>query len=99
MKTYIIIAIFYAITGLTAIFWYAKYQLKKKEYEDLLNKIKQQGMTQKERVVLMEMVEIVRNYKFNPENTDINAYTEMNKLKEIVYSLDKKIALDSDQTN
>ena len=82
MKTWTIIALFYGVTGLIALYWYIKYQLKNKEYEE---EIKKEKVTLKERVVLMFISEEVEKYRKGG-----NAYTAMREIGNLMFSLEKK---------
>ena len=97
-KTWGLVAIFYAITGFTALFWYIKYQFKNNDYKELCKEIRKKEITPKERIILMKIVEIVKDYKFNITLKEKNAYTELNKIKELVYILEKDIKKEELET-
>ena len=82
MKLGITMALLYGITAMVALFWYAKYQLKNKDYEE---EIKKEKVTLKERVVLMFISEEVEKYRKGG-----NAYTAMREIGNLMFSLEKK---------
>lgn len=82
MNTWIIIGVFYAVTGFIALFWYTKYQLKNNEYEKILRKGK---ITLKERMILMEISEEIENYKKGE-----NAFTALRNITDLIFTLKKE---------
>lgn len=85
MKLGITMALLYGATAMVGLFWYAKYQLKNNEYEELLERSKEEKITPKERTVLMLIADKIQSYRKGE-----NGFTVLRKISDLIISLDEK---------